>query len=390
MQGAGAVAGGVAASKLMGGLVGPAFAQSAPEKSALLVIFLQGGINAVFSSADSFAGAGTFGVTGTNQSNLGNGLFVDAPTYGTLSPYVLQHMSTVGVRHGITAHGTAQSADFSDGSRSYALRLAAAMGGDAAIKAVQLGNRAVPGAKPAEGPVSLQVITDMSSTIAALGGAVDPTIPDRAIASNGLLAARNMSNRQVAGSPRMLTSMTEGYAAGIETLQKPVRPFNFADLTTAYGVAGTTRTVNSFTTQILAGELMIQAGANVAIALDGGWDTHGDTSANNVRNMMNTRILPPLKVFMNRMMNRPDMNVGVLIFGDFNRSLPGSDHASSLCATVIGKYVKVGTTGRVSANVQLPAGSPSVPGLWSYLSETMKVPTAANPFGANQHPSLLL
>lgn len=390
IQGAGAVAGGLAASQLTGGLIRPAFAQTAPEKSALLVVFLQGGYNSMFASADSYAPAGTFGVTGTNTRDLGNGLVVDNATFGTLPAYALSHMSTVGVRHGITAHGTAQNADFSDGSRSYALRLAAAMGGDAAIKAVQLGSRAVPGAKPAEGSVSLQVITDMSSTIAALGGASDPTIPDRAIAANGLLAARNMSTRQVAGSPRMLTTMTEGYAAGIETLQKPVRPFNFADLTTAYGVASTTRTVNSFTTQILAGELMIQAGANVVIALDGGWDTHGDTAGTNVRNMMNTRILPPLRTFMNRMMNRPDYNVGVLIFGDFARSLPGSDHASSLSATVIGKYARVGTTGRMSANVQLPAGTPSVPGLWSYLSELMRVPTAANPFGTNQHPTLLL
>lgn len=390
MQGAGAVAGGLAASRLTGGLIRPAHAQTAPEKSALLVVFLQGGYNSVFASADSYAGAATFGVSGTNQRALGNGLVVDAPTYGTLSTYALGHMATVGVRHGITAHGTAQAADFSDGSRSYALRLAAAMGGDAGIKAVQVGSRGVPGAKPAEGSVSLQVITDMSSTIAALGGATDPTIPDRAIAANGLIAARTMSARQVAGSPRMLTSFTEGYAAGIDTLQKPVRPFNFADLTTAYGVASTTRTVNSFTTQILAAELMIQAGANVVAALDGGWDTHGDRTATNVRNMMNARILPPLKVFMSRMLNRPDSNVGILIFGDFARSLPGSDHASSLSATVIGKYVKVGTTGKMSANVQLPAGTPSVPGLWSYLSDIMRVPAATNPFGSNQHPSLLL
>jgi hypothetical protein len=390
LQGAGALAGGLAASKLSGGLVSNAYAQTAPEKSALMVVFLLGGYNSLFCSADSYASANTFGVTGTNTKDLGNGLVIDGATYGTMSPYALAHMSTVGVRHGITAHGTAENADFSDGSRSYALQLAAAMGGDAAIKAVQLGARTVPGAKPAEGSVSMQTITDMSSTIAALGGATDPTIPDRAIAANGLLAAKNMSVREVTTSPRMLTSLTEGYAAGIDVLQKPVKPFNFTDLTTAYGVASTTRTVNSFTTQILAGELMIQAGANVTIAIDNGWDTHGDTDGAQVRSMMNQRILPPLKVFMNRMMNRPDYNVGLVIFGDFARSLPGSDHASALSATVVGKYVKVGTTGKMSANVQLPAGTPSVPGLWSYLSEIMKVPTASNPFGVNQHPSLLL
>ena len=388
IQGAGALAGGLAASRLTGGLVGTANAQVVAEKSALLVVFLQGGYNSVFCSADSYAGAGTFGVTAGNQTSLGNGLVVDGPTYGTLSPYALQHMSTIGVRHGITAHGTAQAADFSDGSRSYALRLAAAIGGDAAIKAVQVGSRAVPGAKPAEGPVSLQVITDMSSTIAALGGGTDPTIPDRGIAANGLIASRDMSGAQIAKSPRQLVTMTEGYQAGIDTLQKPVKPFVFADLAAAYGVATTQRAVSNFTNQMLAAELMITAGANVVVAMDGGWDTHGDRTAATVRNMMNTRILPPLKTFISRMLNRPDYNVGILIMGDFARSLPGSDHASSMSATVIGKYVKVGTTGKMSANVQLPAGTPSVPGLWAYLAEVMKVPS--NPFGANPHTTVLL
>jgi hypothetical protein len=34
--------------------------------------------------------------------------------------------------------------------------------------------------------------------------------------------------------------------------------------------------------------------------------------------------------------------------GDFSRSLPGSDDQPNLTATVIGKYVRVGTTGRVA------------------------------------------
>jgi len=104
--------------------------------------------------------------------------------------------------------------------------------------------------------------------------------------------------------------------------------------------------------------------------------------------MMNTRILPPLKTFINRMVNDPTRNVVIAIFGDFNRSLPGSDHASALNATVIGRYVKPGTTGKVSANVQLPAGTPSVPGFWSYLARTLKV--SGEPFGTNPHTSILL
>jgi len=391
IQGAGAAAGIAAAGKLTGqGLfTSTAQAQVTAEKSALLVVYLNGGYNSVFPSADSYRAAGTFGVTGDNiMRDLGNGLIVDAPTFGTLLPmYALTHMATVGVRHGITAHGTAQNANFGDGSRSYALRLAAAMGGDAAIKAVQAGNRNTPGPRAAESGVSLQVITDMRATIAALGGATDPTIPDRTVGANALIASKAMSERLRATSPGMLTQLNEGYAAGITTLQKPVQVFDYNAMATAYGMQTTATAVNNFTSQMACAELMITAGANVVIANDGGWDTHGDRTATNVRNMMRTRILPPLATFINRMMNRPDYNVNVVILGDFARSLPGSDHASSLAATVIGKYVRTGTTGRMAANVQLPAGTPSCMGLWQYLSALVKAPPA---MGANPHPSLIL
>src|SRR5258705_5896711 len=157
------------------------------------------------------------------MKRLANGLVVDAPTFGTLPQYALDHMASVGVRHGITGHGAAQAANFGDGSRSYMLRLAAAMGGDAAIKAVQAGTRATPGPKTAESGVSLQTITDMKATIAALGGATDATIPDRTVGARSISAAQVMSQRLVATSPGMLTQLNEGYNAGIATLQKPIQ-----------------------------------------------------------------------------------------------------------------------------------------------------------------------
>jgi hypothetical protein len=389
IQGAGAAAGFAAASKLTGtGLfTGTASAQTAGQKSAVLVIYTNGGYNTVFPSANSFRPAGTFGVTGdTMLKALANGLVIDAPTLGTLPQYALDHMSAVGMHHGITAHSAAQAANFGDGSRSYALRLAAAMGGDAAIKAVQAGTRATPGPKTAESGVSLQTITDMGATIAALGGASDATIPDRTIATSGVTAAQKMSARMFAASPGMLTQLNEGYQAGIATLQKPVQVFNYAAMATAYGMTSTATAVTDLKSQIACAELMITAGANVVVVNDGGWDSHGDTTANNVRNMMTTRVLPPLKVFINRMLNRPDFNVSIAIFGDFGRSLPGSDHASALTATVIGANVKPGTTGNVSANVQLPAGSPSSIGLWQYLQALSMVQGA--PLGANPHPTI--
>lgn len=386
LKGVAGVAGGLAATQA-GLIPSKAFAQEA-EKSALLVVFLNGGYNSVFCSADSYAGAGTFGVTAGNQKSLGNGLVVDGPTYGTLPQFALEHMSTVGVRHGLTAHDAAQTADFYDGRSHYAIKLAAEMGGDGAIKCVQLGNRNVPGNKPVEAGVSMQTITDMKTTIAALGGSTDNTIPDRAIAEKAIAASQFMSAQTLVTSPVMTKELGEGYNAAVETLKKPVKTFNYGALATAYGMQQTATAVNNFTSQIAAAELMFEAGANVAVAVDGGWDTHGDRDGTNVRNMMNQRILPPLKTFINRNMNQAGKNYVVMIFGDFARSLPGSDHAAALSATVIGKYVKVGTTGKMSANVQLPAGTPSVPGLWAYLGKVLNIRN--QPFGTNPHNGLVL
>jgi hypothetical protein len=102
---------------------------------------------------------------------------------------------------------------------------------------------------------------------------------------------------------------------------------------------------------------------------------------------MNARIMPPLKVFLDRMINRTDLNVVVALFGDFSRSLPGSDHQPNLTATVIGKYVKQGTTGKTDANVGLAAGTPSIPQFWAYLAAVTKTP--GTPFGANPHALVL-
>src|SRR5688500_3697955 len=87
MQATGAVAGGLAASRLMTGdglLSRTAFGQTAAEKPALLMIYLNGGYNALFGSADSFTLATAFSGT---KTALAGGLVVDASTYGTLSPY---------------------------------------------------------------------------------------------------------------------------------------------------------------------------------------------------------------------------------------------------------------------------------------------------------------
>jgi len=385
LQGLAGVAAGAAFARV-GLWPSVARAQTA-EKASLFLVFLKGGYNAVFGSADSFAGAGTFGVSGSNQLDLGNGLVVDKPTFGTMPAYALSHMATVGVKHGISQHGPAEQADVSDGRRSYLLQLAAAMGGEGSIKAAQVGSRSLPGPTPPEAGVSLQVITDMASTIATLGGTADPNAPKREFSAPAMRASQFLSSQTLVKSPVMTKELGEGYAAAVETLEAPVKPFDFNELATAYGIGATATSVNNFTRQVAAAELMITAGTNVVVAMDNGWDTHGDRTASTVRNRMNSRILPPLNTFLSRMVGAPDRNVVVAIIGDFARSLPGSDHARVMSATVIGKYVKTGTTGRVTSNVGLPDGTPSVPGLWAYLSKVLNSPTS--PFGANPHTGLV-
>jgi len=385
MKGAAGLAGLAAMSR-----VSPAFAQTVPgDKTTLLVIFLEGGYNSLFASADSFLGSGDFGTSAGTVKQLGNGLAIDAPTYGTMPQFAQEHMASVGIRHGLTAHEAAQPQMVGMGGRSFLLQLAKDLGGDAAIKAAVVGNKMPEGPRPAEGDVSLQGITDMKATIVALGGSVgDPTVPNRNIATEAMVGSSTMSKRGLLRSPKSLRTVNDGFVTGVDALRKQGLALDYNALSQAYGIGATTTGVTNFRTQMVAADLMVQAGANVIFAADGGWDTHGDTDGSNVRNMMNTRILPPLNTFLSRNLNQPGKNVMVAIIGDFARSLPGSDHQGNITATVIGKNVKNGTTGKVGANVSLPAGTPSIQQFWAYLAAAGRAPTPL--FGANPHTSILI
>ncbi len=395
LQGAASIAG-AAAFAGPGGIIPSAFGQTAP-KSAVLLVYLRGGYNALFSNADSFAPAATFGVTGTNTRNLGAGLVVDNSSYGTMLPATaLAQMASIGVNHGISSHAPAREVQWSNGTRGYALMLANAMGGSSAIKCALVGGSAPDIARPAENGVSMQTITDMSSTINALGGGIaDPTIPDRAKAAAALTNARTMSAAQLTTSSDSLASVKNAYDTSIAVLQGGTTVgFDANAVATAYGLAPSTRVVNSFTSQMMAAELMVLAGSNVICAVsNAGWDTHGDRTGTVARNLMNQTILPGLKVFTQRMMAQANLNITIAVFGDFSRSLPGSDHARLIGTTVWGSKVKLGVSGKVGPTVGMPTANPageaySVPGFWSYLAAVSK--SAANPFGVNPHAAMVL
>ncbi len=391
---AAAMAGAVAYSTGFGPrLFRPARAAATGEKSAVLLLFLHGGYNALFCSADSFLSAGSFNVTSSNIQRIGTSdLYVDKASFGTMPQNALTHMASIGVRHGLSSHDAARNAIWNMGAKSYPIMLASAMGGDAAIKYASVGDIRPYGANTPINGVSVQTINDLQSALDAMGdGAPDPSEPDRGIAAGALAGANSMSASAQAQNPGSLSSLFEGYGAVVDTLRKPVEAFDFADLKSAYGL-GQSTAVKGLPAQLAAAELMIRAGANVVALIQGNpsnvqrWDSHGDSTGNGVRNRMNS-MMGALNTWLTRSLSLPNANVVTVIFGDFSRSLPGSNHQPNLTATVIGKYVKLGTTGRVGANVSLPMGTPGIPGFWAYLAAVAKADS--QPFGPNPHPLVL-
>lgn len=386
LKGLAVAAGSAVGTRLAGkSLLGQAFA--AGEPASLVVLHLIGGYNAIFCSADRLVGR--FGVTAGNHTVLGNGLAVDNTYANSMSNFVKGHMASIGVRHGLSSHPAARASLWTQNNQNAGLRLASAMGGTASIKAAVVGGNLVAEApRGAVNGVSFQSITDMQTTIEALGGgAPNPRVPDREIALAGVEAAQKMSANPLAGSPTSLVSLDDGFKAAVDTLKQPVKQFDINELRTAYGLGNSTA-VRTFASKLAAAELMVLSGTNVVSIFDGGWDTHGDTQGTTVRNKMNQYVLAPLNTFLTRMVQDPTRNVVVCILGDFARSLPGSDHQPNLSVTVIGRYVQQGTTGRtINGTVRLPDGAPSVNGLWAYLAAATKTP--GNPFGNNPHGLVL-
>jgi hypothetical protein len=389
LKGLGIGAGAVVGTRLAGSsLFGTAQAATA-EPTAVVVLYMNGGFNAIFTGADAFTNT-AFGVTAGNVTAIGNGLVIDSVLGNAIPQALRAKTAAIGIRHGISDHGNAQRSNFMSGNNSAALMIADAIGGTGAIKAAVVGGNALPnGVRPTPiGTTSLQSITDMKATIDAIAGATPAAnTADRGGALKGVTGAQAASKPTIEKHKVMLSSVDQGYSSVIATLAKPIQPFDQAAFNTAYTLNNATN-VNNIKARMAAAELMVRAGANFVIAEDGGWDTHGDTNGNNVRNMMGTRIVPAITPFMNFMMTSAvERNVTLVLMGDFNRSLPGSDHQANLTALIIGKNVKNATTAKTNANVGLAATSPAIPGLWQALGAISKIDV--NPFGANPHPTVV-
>jgi Protein of unknown function (DUF1501)/TAT (twin-arginine translocation) pathway signal sequence len=372
-----------------------AYAGRAGKKSAVVVIYTHGGFNGIFSSADSFLN-GSFGVTSSNIFDAGNGLMVDKAFADGLGAYAKTHMAAVGIRHGTSVHEESIAGFFEPPGGSAIIRLARAMGGDAAIKAASILNKPA-GNHAAVGNVSLQQINDMGATIATLQGGAAAE-PARNLANRAAIGAELMSKERAARNPASLRSDAEGRQALIRTLSVPGPNFDFSAIPAAYKLNGTGISANNgnkMNAPMAAAELMVRAGVNVVTVTTGLlWDLHFSEASTNDRRQMITDVVPGVQTFINRMMADPataaEYDVTVVLAGDFGRVGPQHDHASAVSAIMIGPGIKVGTSGRMSAQVGLPVGTPSWGGMWSMLCGLTAAPS--NPFGPipDMHKALLL
>ena len=389
LAGAGAFAGTrIAGSRLFG------VASAATAKpTSVVCIYLNGGFNAIFTGANAFLRreGSNFGVNNGNITNLGGGLMIDTTLANAIPESLRGKVASVGVRHGTSSHEDAQTALFMSRTGSAPLTLANAIGGDGAIKAAVIGDDRLPNdQRPAPvGAVSLQPVRDMATTLEVIAGIQNPpaNAVDRGGATKGLVSAQAMSKAAFAKNTKSLSTVDQGLTSAVSSLTKPIQPFDQAAFSTAYDLQGTN--INNFKSKLAAAELMVLSGSNFVIAQDGGWDTHGDSDGSDVRNKVTSYVGPALTTLLQRLVidQANERNVIVTIFGDFHRSLEGSDHAAGVSALVIGNTVKTGTTGLTDVDVSLKAGTPGIDGLWQFLGAAAKVDT--NPFGANPHANLL-
>jgi hypothetical protein len=318
------------------------------ESPALVIVYLNGGPAGLFNSANSFLPKGSFGVTHDNVRAVGNGLFVDAGSYGSLPAAALAHMASVNFKHGLYQHDLARAALLQTGNRSNLLLLTQAM--------------------PNPAPVRCAVVNSLGLPVG-----VDANPP----AENGIALERVLDLRTLAvyDSP---------------SARAPSR----AELAAAYGVKPDATTIGDVGSTFLATELLLRAGTHVVFAQalftgrpDRQIDTHQDPSGTQARDIMTT-VMPALRTFVARALALPQRNVVIALVGEFSRTIGESDHEPGGTATVIGKYVKTGTAAPQTATGAPPPNSPPVAGLWAYLATVLRL--REHPFGANPNPELVI
>jgi hypothetical protein len=409
LKGALALGGAAVGTRALGPFVGNALA--APEPSHFVHIFFNAGLNALFSgNADKYVSGNVFDVTSSNIKEIGSGVVTDAATFGQFPQFALDHWAAIGMKHGVSSHtvpnninGGGERAILLDGNDCALTKLAHAMGGDSAFKAVHFGDR-LPAYKqqPAFQGVSIERITSLSDALSALGsaGGGAGVSSRRADSAAGLETSLALGNKPIAMNPKRLGPLGDAYKAALTALRKPqpaAATVTAADIDSAYGLGGTT-SVGTFASMLAGAEIMIRgAGTNVVNITDLGfasWDFHQVSGGKSQNGFYSRRKflgegafkenrVALLKTFLDRMLSIEGRNVVVCLSGEMVR-LPNGDHGDGTVAALFGKRVKQGVSFGVDGKSRFAPGTPSPKGFWAAAAAACGV--EGQPFGANPHP----
>ncbi|WP_243295898.1 DUF1501 domain-containing protein [Geothrix mesophila] len=321
--------------------------QGAHETPALVVFFLNGGPSGLFNSAGSFLEKGSFGVRPDNVKALGNGLVVDAATFGNLPSIALSHMASINFQHGHYRHDLARAAVLQTGNRSNLLLLAGAMTTKAPIRCAIVNSLGFPVGiswdSPAEGGAAFTRVTDFRS---------------------------------------------------VETELMRVPAFDHQEAAAAYGLAQGIREIADTPSTFLATEMLVRGGTSIVFSQpaylgrpDRQFDIHKELNGATDRKIM-SQLIPSLQIFLDRMLTLSNRNVVVALFGEFSRTVTTSDHEPGGTATIIGKHVRCGTAGPQNPDGSMPPNTPGTGALWAFLADALRLED--HPFGSNPNPGLLL
>jgi len=396
-------------------LAGPSFlrnAIAAGQKNALVCVCLPGGYNSMFSSANSYVGKEWQAMKAADVMQINSELFVHK-LIGNL-PGAKTNMASVGINNITANHSDGMKQMFGDGKTNYLIKLASEMSGGGSIKAACIGPymSEQPARTPING-VSLELVNDMSSTLAALGSggpAPDPNAPARDLSAAVLGRSHEMSAMDIKRNPLSMQDFDVGYSTVIDTLKKPIPPIpSFASVAAEYEAAyvGKNRKVSTVCqdlySKFVGAEMMLRAGTNVVLIneclpndtgtmpydfhyiVDGSGEIDYMTCNDYNSQQRGTSFFKGFEIFLNHIFNSPDlaqMNITVALFGEISRSVPDSGHQGNQTATVFGRGVKSGQTGLCTVDAELANRStPGPRGFWGYLAKLAGVTT--KPFGAD-------
>ncbi len=378
LKGIGAVGG---ASML--GLPRNALGADDGKQNVLLWVFMNGGYAPIQTSAASFLtnpDLVRFGCTAANTVIM-NEISYDKSTFGTLPQVALDRLACIGTE-GASNHNSGKHFWLEDGVPT-PQKLAAAMGGSAAIKAAQIG--AVTGAETGTvDGVSLERVNDISSALKALTGAGQIILPEWRSGAGAVLQKTMERNQALAASNATnLKSVTNGYRNLIKSMTTPVEQFDANSIMTAYGMKDAA-IGNDLSSKLAAAEILFRSGVKVVCVGEGDgtyWDTHDDNDGSRQRGYF-TKMMPGLNTFCSRMLGTAGFNVTIAFISEHSRIPLISNHGPHLSTIVISDRAIGGKSTGITDKDGLVINPTKPKAMKAALGELCGLSGSANPFGS--------